>query len=82
MIVREFYIQRKDGVNLYRTYSSDGYKIQKVGTEEIYDDAIDVETADYEYVETDQKIQETLDEVAEEIIEEIVENTEDIAEEV
>lgn len=69
MIVKEFYITRKDGVNLYKTYSDEGYKIQKVGTDEIYDEAIDVETASYEYVETDQKIEETLDEVAEEIME-------------
>lgn len=58
MIVKEFYITRKDGVNLYRTYSDEGYKIQKVGTDEIYDEAIDVETASYEYIETDQKIEE------------------------
>lgn len=69
MIVKEFYTTRKDGVNLYRTYSDEDYMIQKVGTDEIYEEAIDVETASYEYVETDQKIEETLDEVAEEIME-------------
>lgn len=57
MIVREFYKQRKDGVNLYKTYSNDGCKIQKVGTNEIYEEAIDVESAAYEYIETDQKIE-------------------------
>lgn len=33
MIIKEFYKTRKDGVNLYRTYSDNGFKIQKVGTE-------------------------------------------------
>ena len=57
MIVREFYTQRKDGVNLYKTYSNEGYMIQKVGTDEIYEEAIDVESAPYQYIETDQKIE-------------------------
>lgn len=51
-IVKEFYITRNDGINLYRTYSDNNYKIKKVGTEEIYDEAIDVENATYEYEET------------------------------
>jgi len=53
MIVREFYMTRNDGVNLYRTYSDANFLIQKVGTEELYGEAIDVEGAPYEYVETD-----------------------------
>lgn len=57
MIVREFYTQRKDGVNLYKTYSDEKYMIQKVGTDEIYEEAIDVESAPYQYIETDQKIE-------------------------
>ena len=55
MIVREFYTQKKDGVNLYRTYSDANKYIKKVGTEEIYSEAIDVR--DYEYEETDKKIE-------------------------
>ena len=31
--------------------------IQKVGTDEIYEEAIDVESAPYQYIETDQKIE-------------------------
>lgn len=54
MIVREFYTQRKDGVNLYRTYSDANKYIKKVGTEEIYSEAIDVR--EYEYEETDKEI--------------------------
>lgn len=34
MIVTEFYMEREDGVNLYRTYSDAGFKIRKVITGE------------------------------------------------
>lgn len=57
MIVKEFYTTRKDGVNLYRTYSDADLKIRKVGTDEIYDEAIDIEGAPYTYVETDMPIE-------------------------
>lgn len=56
MVVREFYKTRKDGVNLYETYSTENLYIQKVGTEEIYDRVVDVEDAPYEYLETNEKI--------------------------
>ena len=56
MVKKEFFRTRKDGVNLYRTYSDQNLKIQKVGTKEIYSEAIDVETATYEYIETDKPI--------------------------
>lgn len=58
MIKREFYRTRKDKVNLYRTYSSKNLYIQKIGTDEIYEEAIDVENAPYEYQETNKKIEE------------------------
>lgn len=57
MIVKEFYTTRKDGVNLYRTYSTDGVQIYKVGTDEVYDEAIDVEGIIYAYLETDTPIE-------------------------
>ena len=57
MIVKEFYKTRKDRVNLFRTYSDEGYTIQKVGTDEIYEEAIDIETANYEYKETEHKVE-------------------------
>lgn len=57
MIIKEFYKTRKDGVNLYKTYSDQELKIQKVGTDEIYSSAIDVEDALFEYVETDLPIE-------------------------
>lgn len=53
MIVTEFYGERKDGVKLYRTYSDEGVMIQKVGTTEVYEEAIDIEGAGFEYEETD-----------------------------
>lgn len=58
MIKREFYRERNDGVKLYKTYSDENYRIQKVGTNEIYDEAIDIEGSNYEYIETDEKIEE------------------------
>lgn len=57
MIVREFYSTRKDGVNLYRTYSDANKYIHKVGTDEEYSEAIDVEGAPYTYEETDKEIE-------------------------
>ena len=42
---------RTDG--LVYTYSDVGKKIQKVGTDEIYDTAIDLPNAGYTYAETD-----------------------------
>lgn len=58
MIVREFYLTRKDGVNLFRTFSDNNKYIRKVGTNEEYSEAIDIEDAPYEYVETDKEIEE------------------------
>lgn len=57
MIVREYYKTRKDGVNLYRTYSDEQFMIHKIGTEEYYAEAIDVENAPFEYEETSEKIE-------------------------
>lgn len=58
MIKKEFYKIRKDGVDLYKTYSDENYLIKKIGTDEIYDEAIDVETSNYTYEETNEKIEE------------------------
>lgn len=57
MIKKEYYNTRQDGVKLFRTYSDENKYIQKVGTTEIYSEAIDVEGATYEYVETEQVIE-------------------------
>lgn len=57
MIHREYYDTRKDGVALYRTYSDANLRISQVETGAIYDEAIDVENAPYEYEETDMLIE-------------------------
>ena len=57
MIIKEFYITREDGARLYRSYSDRNLYIQKVGTDEVYSEAIDVETAPFEYFETDKEIE-------------------------
>lgn len=61
MIQRVFYKTRNDGVNLYRTYSDRNKKIKKIGSDEIYDEAIDVETAAYAYEETKEDIEQSQD---------------------
>ena len=57
MIVREYFMTRKDGVKLYKTYSDKNKYIRKVGTEEEYDIAIDIENAPYTYEETENEIE-------------------------
>ena len=56
MIIKEYFTTRKDGVKLYKTYSDEGFDIRKIGTEEVYDEAIDVENAPYQYEETETTI--------------------------
>lgn len=65
MIIRTFYRTREDGVNLYRTYSDANLYIQKVDTDEIYSEAIDVEDIFpfIEYIETDRKIEGNLEQI-------------------
>ena len=58
MIRQEYYSTRADGARLIRTYSDKNLYIQKVGTEEVYSEAIDIEGAGYEYEETEQLIEE------------------------
>lgn len=61
-IIKEFYKTRQDGVNLFRTYSDKGMQIRKVGTDEVYDEAIDIENAPYTYEETDIRVEEGAEE--------------------
>ncbi len=58
MIVKEFYSTRKDGVNLFRTYSDEGFYIVQNETGAEYTEAVDVEGAPFTYSETDKKIEE------------------------
>lgn len=57
MLKKEFYVKRKDGINLYKTYSDANNKIRQIETGAIYEEAIDVEDAQYTYEETDEKIE-------------------------
>jgi hypothetical protein len=60
-IIKEFYMTRSDGVNLYRSYSDLGLQIHKIGTEEVYDEAIDIENSGFEYEETEIPIEKITD---------------------
>lgn len=61
MIIKEYFGTRKDGVKLYKTYSDKNVFIQKVNTNEVYDVAIDVESANFTYIETDKIIEKELE---------------------
>ena len=54
MLKREFY-GHNDVLDedMYRTYSDEGYKIRQIETGIIYDEAIDLESKNYTYEETD-----------------------------
>ena len=57
MIVTEYFMTRKDGVVLYRTYSDAGFYIIQNETGIEYSEAVDVEGAPYTYSETDKPIE-------------------------
>lgn len=58
MLINKFYKTREDGVKLYRVFSDSAKMIRKIGTEEIYSEAIDVENSAYTYTETNIPIEE------------------------
>lgn len=45
------------GTKFKKTYSDEGFYIQKKGTSEKYVDAIDLKEATYEYIETNEPIE-------------------------
>lgn len=57
MIVTEYFMTRKDGVVLNRTYSDEGFYILQNETGIEYSEAVDVEGAPYTYSETDKLIE-------------------------
>ena len=57
MIQKELFMTRKDGVNLYKTYSDEDFYIIQNETGCKYVAAIDVENAPYTYSESDEKIE-------------------------
>lgn len=63
MIKKESY---SDG--LVRVYSDEGKAIKKVGTEDLYTEAIDYEASNYTYVEVDEPVADISDSEALNII--------------
>ena len=61
MIVTEYFMTRKDGVVLNRTYSDGGFYILQNETGIEYDEAVDVEGAPYTYSETDKRVDDSGD---------------------
>ena len=57
MLKVEYDQTREDGKKLYRTYSDVGMMIRKDGTEEMYNEAIDMEDSGFTYTETDVPIE-------------------------
>ena len=57
MIITEYFMTRKDGVVLNRTYSDAGFFILQNETGIEYSEAVDVEGAPYTYSETDKVIE-------------------------
>ena len=57
MIIKEFFKTRADGVNLYRTYSDQGFMVRQIETGILYSEPIDVEDAPYTYEETDELVE-------------------------
>lgn len=60
MVKKEYHSTRADGVKLYKTYSTDNFKIRQVETGHVYDTAIDVEGAPFTYEETAEMVTEAV----------------------
>ena len=58
-IQKESFGENADGVKLYRTFSDENRKILQVETGIIFDDAVDIEGAEFTYLETDGVIDQT-----------------------
>lgn len=58
MLVKEYLKTRNDGVKLYRTYSDMGMYILQNETGIEYEEAVDVEDAQYTYTEAKKTIEE------------------------
>lgn len=68
MIITEYFMTRKDGVVLNRTYSDQNLYILQNETGIEYSEAVDVDGAPYTYSETDKLIE--VEESTEELLEE------------
>lgn len=56
MIIKESFGTLNDGTELQRTYSDQNKYIHKIGTHEIYAEAVDIAPFRFEYEETDTDI--------------------------
>lgn len=63
MIQTDFYMKRYDGVDLYRTYSDINHYIIQDQTGFEYEEAIDVEGAEFTYTESEKVIPDPEEEV-------------------
>lgn len=59
MIVKEYYTIEDSEIKYRKTYSDENHYIQKVGTNEKYQVAVDIEDSDFEYVELDEVFEES-----------------------
>ena len=59
MIIKEIF---EDNTTLVKTYSDKGVMIRKIGTDELYSEAIDPKKFNREYEETDIPIDQRIDE--------------------
>ena len=66
MVKTEYFRTRSDGVNLFRTYSDEGFTLIQNETGIEYSEAVDVENAPYTYTETDKPIEGDTEEATEE----------------
>jgi hypothetical protein len=60
MVKKEYHSTRADGVKLYKTYSTENFKIRQLETGHVYDSAIDVEGAPFTYEETNEPVTEAV----------------------
>lgn len=65
MIQTEIFDTWEDGTKLIRTWSDQGYFIRQDGTGILYEEAIDPETMNRTYTETDQPISQGTEELEE-----------------
>ena len=71
MIIQETF---EDNTALVKTYSDAGLMIRKKGTDEIYSEAIDPQTFNREYEETDIPIENSIDDEVEDDFDDVLDD--------
>lgn len=59
MIVKEYYTDEDTEVKYCKTYSDSNHYIQKIGTDEKYQVAVDIEDSEFEYIELDETFEDS-----------------------